>query len=112
MGNSGIGDLPFLPTANYPCGGNPLKISARVVSAGMALICAGARPWARDLGDACACPSWARAMARKDVALAMALIVAASSSQKVVLLQCAKELYRWNDKDLKKLANMVTCISE
>jgi hypothetical protein len=81
-------------------------------SAVMALICAGARPWARDLGDACACPSWARAMARKDVALAMALIVAASSSQKVVLLQCAKELYRWNDKDLKKLANMVTCISE
>ena len=81
-------------------------------SAVMALICAGARPWARDLGDACACPSWARAMARNDVALAMALIVAASSSQKVVLLQCAKELYRWNDKDLKKLASMVTCISE
>jgi hypothetical protein len=51
-------------------------------------------------------------MARNDVALAMALIVAASSSQKVLLLQCAKELYRWNDKDLKKLANMVTCISE
>ena len=78
----------------------------------MALICAGARPWMQDLGDACACPSWARAMARNDVALAMALIVAASSSQKVLLLQCAKELYRWNDKDLKKLANMVTCISE
>jgi hypothetical protein len=51
-------------------------------------------------------------MARNDVALAMVLIVAASSDQKVVLLQSAKELYRWNDKDLKKLANMVTCVSE
>jgi len=85
----------------------------RSCSAVMALICAGARPWGQqDLGDSCACPSWARAMARNDVALAMALIVTATSSQKIVLLQCAKELYRWDDRDLKKLTNMVSCISE
>jgi len=89
-----------------------LENIGRSCSAVMALICAGARPWVQDLGDACACPSWARAMARNDVALAMVLIVAASSDQKVVLLQSAKELYRWTDKDLKKLANMVTCVSE
>jgi hypothetical protein len=51
-------------------------------------------------------------MARNDVALAMALIVAASSSQKVALIRCAKELYQWNDKDLKKLSNMVSCVSD
>jgi hypothetical protein len=89
-----------------------LENIGRSCSAVMALICAGARPWVHDIGDACACPSWARAMARNDVALAMALIVAASSSQRVSLLQSAKELYRWNDKDLKKLANMATCISD
>jgi hypothetical protein len=103
---------PVTASGKQPMWWQSLENIGRSCSAVMALICAGARPWVKDLGDTCACPSWARAMARNDVALAMALIVAASSSQKVALIRCAKELYQWNDKDLKKLSNMVSCVSD
>ena len=104
---------PIVSSGKYSLWWQSLENIGRSCSAVMALICAGARPWGQqDLADACACPSWARAMARNDVALAMTLIVTASSPQKNVLLRCAKELYRWDDKDLKKLANMVSCMSE
>jgi hypothetical protein len=104
---------PISSSSNNSLWWQSLENIGRSCSAVMALICAGARPWAQhDIGDAFACPSWARAMARNDVALAMTLIVTASSSQKTALLQCARELYRWNDTDLTKLSKMVTCTSE